>query len=274
MEVCAITGSSGVLGKKIKKLLPYKFYEFKNDITNYKDVLKWVRKKNFSLLIHLAAKVPTRDVEQNYKYSIKVNHIGTRNIVKALSLKKNKPKWVFFSSTSHVYKMKKKNIKINEKAKLSPSSKYGVTKKKAESEILKLKRYNIEFCIGRIFSFTDHDQKIPYVIPSIIKQIKFSKKKEIKLKNLNHFRDFISTSQIIKIIEKLYKTKSTGIYNIGSGQAINLKNIAKLFGKKYKKKIKFEDNKEITYLISNNSKIKKKGIKLKKFYNNLNFFYK
>ena len=170
--------------------------------------------------------------------------------------------------------MKKKNIKINEKAKLSPSSKYGVTKKKAESEILKLKRYNIEFCIGRIFSFTDHDQKIPYVIPSIIKQIKFSKKKEIKLKNLNHFRDFISTSQIIKIIEKLYKTKSTGIYNIGSGQAINLKNIAKLFGKKYKKKIKFEDNKEITYLISNNSKIKKKGIKLKKFYNNLNFFYK
>ena len=39
-------------------------------------------------------------------------------------------------------------------------------------------------------------------------------------------------------------------------------------------KIKFEDNKEITYLISNNNKIKKKGIKLKKFSNNLNFFYK
>ena len=91
---------------------------------------------------------------------------------------------------------------------------------------------------------------------------------------MNHFRDFISTSLITKIIEKLYKTKSTGIYNIGSGQAINLKDVAKLFGKKYKKKIKFEDNKEITYLISNNNKIKKKGIKLKKFTNNLNFFYK
>ena len=50
MEVCAITGSSGVLGKKIKKLLPYKFYEFKNDVNNYKDVLKCVIKKNFSLL--------------------------------------------------------------------------------------------------------------------------------------------------------------------------------------------------------------------------------
>lgn len=274
MEICAITGSSGVLGKKIKKLLPYKFYEFKDDVTNYKDVFEWLRKKNFSLLIHLAAKVPTKTVDQNYKYSLKVNQIGTRNIVKALSLKKNKPKWVFFSSTSHVYKIKKKNIKISENYKLSPSSKYGTTKIKAESEILKLKKSNIKFCIGRIFSFTDYDQKIPYVIPSIIKKIKFSKKKEIKLNNLNHFRDFLSTSKITKIVDKLYKTKSTGIYNIGSGEAINIKDIAKLFAKKYKKNIKFEDNKETTYLISNNDKIKKKGIKFKKFSNNLNFFYK
>ena len=172
MEVCAITGSSGVLGEKIKKLLPYKFYEFKDDITIYEDVLEWIRKKNFSLLIHLAANVPTRDVELNYKYSLKVNHIGTKNIVKALSLKKNKPEWVFFSSTSHVYKIKKKKIRINEKAKLSPSSKYGLTKRKAEIEISKLGKSNIKFCIGRIFSFTDYNQKIPYVIPSIINQIK------------------------------------------------------------------------------------------------------
>ena len=90
--------------------------------------LKWVRKKLF-FVDNLAAKVPTKDVEQNYKYSIKVNHIGTRNIVKALSLKK-KTKMGFFFLYIHVYKIKKKNIKINEKARLSPSSKYGVTKKK------------------------------------------------------------------------------------------------------------------------------------------------
>ena len=37
---CGITGSSGVLGKKIRKNLPYKFYCFKKDITNYHDVKK------------------------------------------------------------------------------------------------------------------------------------------------------------------------------------------------------------------------------------------
>ena len=274
MEVCAITGSSGILGKKLKTLLPFKFIEFKGDITNYKDVFNWIDKKNFTLLIHLAAKVPTKNVERNYKYSLKVNHLGTKNIVDALKLKKKKPKWVFFSSTSHVYKIQKKNIRISENAKLTPSTKYGFTKKMAESEILKLKKLNINYCIGRIFSFTDHNQKRPYVIPSIINKIKSTKKKEIKLKNLNHYRDFISTSEISKIIKKLYIKKSTGIYNIGSGQGINIKNIAKLFGKKYKKKIKFVDNDQITYLISDIKKIKKKGIKLKKFTNNLNFLYK
>ena len=62
---------------------------------------------------------------------------------------------------------------------------------------------------------------------------------------------------------KLYKSKSSGIFNIGSGQAINIKQIADLIGKKYKKKINFIDNDEITYLVSNNSKILKKNVKLK-----------
>ena len=46
MITCAITGSNGVLGKKLKRTLPYKFYEFKKDIRNKKDVEEWVLKKN------------------------------------------------------------------------------------------------------------------------------------------------------------------------------------------------------------------------------------
>ena len=36
MITCGITGSNGVLGKKLKKILPYKFYEFKKDIRKKK----------------------------------------------------------------------------------------------------------------------------------------------------------------------------------------------------------------------------------------------
>ena len=274
MKVCAITGSTGVLGKKILKQLPFKFYKFKGNIANYKDVNKWIQKKNFHLLIHLAAKVPTKEVENNFRRSLEINHLGTRNIVKALQLKKIKPKWVFFSSTSHVYKICNSKIKIKENSKLNPSSKYGITKKRGEDEIFKLKKHKIKYCIGRIFSFTDQNQKLPYVIPSIVKKIKFSKDKKFIFENLNHFRDFISTRNICKIINRLYQTKSSGIYNIGSGQAIGLKKIAILFGKKYRKKVVFKDINKTTYLISDNHKILKKNIKLDKFKNNLNFFYK
>ena len=72
---CGITGSTGVLGKKIRKILPYKFYCFKKDITNYYDVKEWIDKKNLDLVIHLAAVVPTKVVNKNYIKARKINVI-------------------------------------------------------------------------------------------------------------------------------------------------------------------------------------------------------
>ena len=41
MLKCAISGAEGVLGKKITKTLPYKFYPFKEKIENFNEVKKW-----------------------------------------------------------------------------------------------------------------------------------------------------------------------------------------------------------------------------------------
>ena len=96
MNLCAITGASGVLGKKIRKHLPFKFYCFNKNITNYKEVNKWVAAKNFDLIIHLAAIVPTRKVNKNYLKAKKVNVNGTENLINALLKKKKKPRMAFF----------------------------------------------------------------------------------------------------------------------------------------------------------------------------------
>tara|TARA_B100001123_G_scaffold448934_1_gene612120 strand:- start:616 stop:1434 length:819 start_codon:yes stop_codon:yes gene_type:complete len=272
MEICGITGSTGVLGKKIIKNLPFKFYKFKDDITNYYKVEKWINKKKIDLIIHLAALVPTYKVIKNYKKAYRINVLGTKNLIKAIEKKKNKPKWFFFASSSHVYKIQKKNILLKESLRPKPYTKYGKTKFYAEKILIKNFAKKNFLCIGRIFSFTDKYQKNSYVVPNIYNKIKVSKSKKIELKNLNHYRDFLSTKEIAFIIFKLYKKNKTGIFNIGSGKKINLKIIAKLIAKKYKKEIKFRDNKP-TYLISNNSKLKKLNIKFKKFKNNLNYFY-
>lgn len=273
MIKCGITGSNGVLGRRITQNLPYKFYKFKKDITKKKELKDWIDKNNFDIFIHLAAKVPARRVHKGYKKSYNVNVNGTLNLIDSLLKKKDKPKWLFFSSTSHVYKLGLKSIRINEKEVARPQTKYGRTKFIAESYLRKqLKKSNIKLCIGRIFSFTDKYQKIPFVIPSITKKIRSSKKK-ITLYELNHYRDFVNTKDVVSAIDLLRRRKANGIYNIGSGYQFNLKTIALLIAKKFNKKINFIDSKKTTYLISNNKKILKLNWKPKKFNMDLKYFY-
>ena len=97
--------------------------------------------------------------------------------------------------------------------------------------------------------------------------------KQIKLTNLNHYRDFLSTEDIALAIKILGKYCKKGTYNIGSGKEINLKNIAEIIAKKYRKKIYFEKDNKPTFLISNSSKLKKLGWKPRKFKNSMNYFY-
>lgn len=249
-----LTGSTGSLGSVIlqnnKKI---NFKCFKGDITNRSEVFKWVKRNNFDILIHLAAIVPIKEVNRNKKKAKQVNFIGTKNIVDAC-IKKN-VKWFFFSSTSHVYKSS--NKKISESSIRKPISYYGQTKLLAENYISKkLKSSNIKYCIGRIFSTTNKSQKKNYLVPDLKYKIKKSKEK-IVLKNLNHYRDFISMEDIARIIFVLLKRRFNGVINLGSGKGILLKDIARVIANKYKKVILFNDNKKKTHLIANNKLLKK-----------------
>ena len=244
-----VTGHSGSLGKVVKKNRSNnKYFFYKNDIRNKKKIFDWFKKNNLNVIFHLAAIVPTKIVNKNKKKAYEVNYIGTKNIV---DISKNmKVKWFFLASTSHVYKSSKEPIKENFST--IPYSYYGKTKLLAENYVKKnLKNY----CIGRIFSTSNKSQRKNYLIPDLKKKIKKSKH-FLNLKNLNHYRDFISMEDIVKIINLLLKKKFTGVVNIGSGKGIYLKDIANIILNKYNKKGIFFDNKKITYLIANNQKVK------------------
>ena len=154
-----------------------------------------------------------------------------------------------------------------------PKNKYGKTKLIAENLLKKkFKNLKLSLCIGRIFSFTDKLQKPPYVIPSILKKIK-SRNNKIIFEDLNNYRDFLSTKDIIIAIDTLLKNKSVGTYNIGSGLNFDLRNIATLFSKKYNKNISFKDTKKSSFLISDNKKLKRLGWIPTKFANKIDYFY-
>jgi len=81
----------------------------------------------------------------------------------------------------------------------------------------------------------------------------------VVLSNLNHYRDFISTHYISKVIIFLMKKRAYGIINIGSGKKTHLKTIAIKIANKFKKNIEFNDNAKPTIMVSDISKLNKIG---------------
>ena len=250
-----LTGSTGSIGKILIKYKKknVKFFFYKDDITKKSKVHQWIKKNKLQTIIHLAAKVPIKEVNKNKKNARKINFLGTKYIVDAC-LKEN-VEWFFFASTSHVYGSSRK--KISENSKLNPISFYGKTKLEAENYIIKkFKKKKIRYCIGRIFSTTNSSQKKNYLVPDLKNKIKRAKG-NITLKNLNHYRDFISMKDISKIIFVLLRYRYQGIINLGTGNKVYLKKIAIIISRKYKKGLIFSDNKYPSYLIANIKKLKK-----------------
>ncbi len=275
----AITGHSGVIGSEfLKKFNKFNYVKCKIDLTNRKKVFEWIKNEKFDYFLHFAAIVSINQVIKQKKYAFKVNYNGTKNIIDALLKYKSKENiWFFFSSTSHVYKIRDKMTKIKENSKIDPLNYYGYSKSEAEKYISKkLKKTKIKYTIGRIFSFTHYKQNCNFFIPSVFKKI-FSKNINIKFENVNKYRDFIHFDDLLIAIKTLLENKTKGIFNIGTGKKISLKQIiikVKKLGDK-KKNINIVKNNKQDYLIAEISKLKKLKFKPKKNINKiLSNYYK
>lgn len=270
-----ITGSTGVLGKELLKSINRKKYKiscFKGDITKYYQLYDWFKKKNFDIIIHLAAIVPIKEVERNKQKAKKINYDGTHNLIKCIKkFSKKKKIWFFFSSTSHVYGYSKVKFKENDNTK--PLNYYAKTKLMSEKLIIKNKNF-YNYCIGRIFSYTSVQQNQNYFVPNVFKKLK-SKNKIITFNNVNHFRDFLSLEDICLAINVLMNNKATGIFNICSSKKVSLKKIINTLNSK-KKKLLFNENNKQTILFGDNTKLKKLKWKIKqqKFLKFLKYIYK
>lgn len=256
-ELVGLTGSTGLLGnalrKKITKDKKYKLNCFKGNITKKNELKKWFKNNEFDSLIHLAALVPTYKVVANQQLAKNVNILGTRNIIDEVN-KKGSIKWVFFSSTAHVYEYQ--NKQVNENSKKLPFSLYGKTKLSGEKIILKNIKKDKKICIARIFSLTSASQDTSFFLPSIIKKIKKSNKIE---GNFNQYRDFIHLDDVVEAIILLLSKKKFGVYNIASGKKIEFEKLIKKICYYLKKKIEINNKivKNQKSLFGNISKITK-----------------
>lgn len=253
-----LTGSSGILGKSlygiISKRKKYKVCKFQHNILNKKKIFSWVKKNQFNVIIHLAALVPTNEVNKKFSLSKRINIGGTRNLIDSINKFQKEKVYFLFSSTSHVYKFNTK--KHNESSKVFGISKYGKTKIAAEKYI-QTNLTKSDICIARISSLVSEKQTNNFFLLNLINKGK--RKKVINFKNSNVVRNFTHVSDVSKILLKLIEKKVKGIINVSTSETTLFKELFNLLSKKYDFKIQSGYNKPEYLILTNNLLLKKIG---------------
>ena len=207
-----ITGGTGRFAQQLKRIKNnYKiFYPSKKelDITNYKKIKSYLKRKKPNILIHLAGlSRPMKMHEKNPSKSIFLNIIGTSNLVRACSEQKIK---IVYFSTSYVYPGRKGNYKESDS--VLPWNNYGWSKLGGE-------------CAVKMY-------KNSLILRACMTEKPFVHKKAFYDVKLN----FIFHEEMAKLLFKLIGLK--GILNIG-GETRSIYN----FAKKYNPRIRKEKSK-------------------------------
>lgn len=219
-----LTGATGVLGKifcnKFNSCCA-DFVTYSKDICDYESVYEWIAKNKIDKLIHLAAMVPTSFVKDNPLRAYEVNVSGTINLLKAFGAMPAVNKWLFYASTSHVYKHS--DVPLREDGLIAPVSLYGKTKHMAEEVILDAAPTDMKVCVGRIFSFYDESQVGSFLYPSLRRRFETEDLMQpFLLRGAESVRDFLPATKVVEIILDLMAREGEGVFNIGSGKGTTI----------------------------------------------------
>ena len=243
-----------------KKNLSKKNTFYYEDILQ-KNVLNQIIKK-YDSIFHLAAKIELQESIINPTKTFENNIIGTSKVVEACVKFKKK---LLFASSCAVYPLNG-NYKFKEEHVTISGSPYSISKKAGEDIInFYLKKKKLNAVILRCFNVYGLKQNFNSQYAAVIPKFIESAKKNMFLK-LNHggnqSRDFVHIEDVCKAYLMLNNHDKIGTYNIGSGAATKIKDLAqmviKIIGKgKTVKGKKLED--DANFSCADITKIKKIG---------------
>ena len=201
------------------------------DITSLEELENIFRQRTFDVIFHFAA-VTEHDKIVNDKYrTLDINLSGTRNILQSFN-KYCKDALFIYSSSGKVYG-DTNELPITEQALVRPINILGKIKSITEKIIDFYVEPHNKYVITRIFNVYGISQKSTFVIPVIINQLKEGK--DIILGNITDKRDYLHiedlTEAFYKIILAKDNLKTEEIINIGSGNALSVRDILDEFEK-------------------------------------------
>lgn len=232
--------------EKISPLLAKGAKLVKGDITDYKSIENAI--DDSDTVIHLAASINVEESILNPEKTHNVNVDGTINVFRACVA--NKVRKIIVASSAAVYG-ESKNLPVSENSSTNPISPYGKSKLNMEKHIQKFSQDNNFDCILlRFFNIYGKGQSDAYagVITKFMKNISENKQLVI-FGDGSNTRDFIAIEDVIDSIHNAISNldgKRGDCYNIATGRAVSIKELAELMlsisGKKLE--IKFEPPKK------------------------------
>ena len=227
-----ITGQRGVLGGILSERLAahnIRVETYPSDITDAANLREWFKKHHFDYFFHFAAIVPVTRVAADELKAHQVNVGGTLNICSQII--ETQPRcWLFLASSSHIYKGSQgtKGTALKVGAPEEPGSFYGITKLAAERIATPiLDQGKIDYCIGRIFSFSSKKQKEPFLVPTLCRKIEeLAAGDTLEIINPDSVRDILDAETTIDCVLHLAQKRFKGILNIGSGEGMSIQGIA------------------------------------------------
>jgi len=195
------------------------------DLRDFHSLTQAVSQIRPSAVVHLAGIAATDHSDIGEIYS--ANVVGTANLFGALAAVNIEPQIVVVASSAQVYAAPKDDAPLTEDSPLAPQSHYAVSKRTAE-DIARIYSSRFPVIVTRPFNYTGPGQSPSFLVPKIVQHYAEGKS-EIRLGNLDLFRDF---SDVGRVVEAYYRLVSEPIdpdtINICSGHSVHLTDIPKI----------------------------------------------
>lgn len=201
------------------------------DLLNKRNVQSQLRSIKPDLVFHLAAASSPAKSFADPMSTLKNNIEGQIFLLDALVKIKTNANILIVGSAEEYGDVKKKDLPIDENVPLNPTSPYAVSK--VAQDLLGYQYFlhqHLNIIRVRPFNHIGPGQSTDFVVPAFAAQIVGIEQKgkgEIKVGNLNSWRDF---TDVRDIIEAYYlalcgKCKFGSVYNIGSGKAVKIADV-------------------------------------------------
>jgi len=191
MKNTLVTGGTGNLGRKIKKLIDGIFLSSSDlDVRDKSEIDKIFSEHEPDICYHLAAETDLNRCEEEKQYAYEVNTVGTRNIVNKC---KKFDTYLVYPSTDYVFDGEKGNYSEDDYP--NPVNYYALTKLLGEYEVKRMDKY--------LITRGTMKQRDEWRHPKAPKDM---------------YESLLHHDEYAKLMVALAEKNATGLYHLGNGK--------------------------------------------------------